>query len=179
MKGLLLLAIGLFLAASVTPALAAEVAGTWRITISTPDETITGMGVLKQSGKAVTGWVGPDEDNPIPVEGTLDKNTLTRRTMPRPGRTVAFDRCHVTISGDKMTGKIEREGWVKQGLSNSCGQRRNKRRTSNGGFANRILSIHIQNASQNVQLNSLIKRQSEAKKAQRGFHSVALARRSG
>jgi hypothetical protein len=23
---------------------------------------------------------------------------------------VAFDRCQVTVSGDKMTGKIEREG---------------------------------------------------------------------
>ena len=35
---------------------------------------------------------------------------LTLRTFPRPGRTVAFDRCRVTVSGDKMTGKIEREG---------------------------------------------------------------------
>jgi hypothetical protein len=55
-------------------------------------------------------WVGPDENNPITVKGSLEKNILTLRTFPRPGRTVAFDRCHVTVSGDKMTGKIEREG---------------------------------------------------------------------
>ena len=68
------------------------------------------MGVLEQSGETVTGWVGPDEANPITVKGSLDENVRTLRTFPRPGRTVAFDRCQVTVSGDKMTGEIEREG---------------------------------------------------------------------
>jgi hypothetical protein len=110
MQSLRTLVMGLSLVASAIPALAADVSGRWRITITTPDETITGTGVLEQSGTTVTGWVGPDENNPITVKGSVEKNILTLRTFPRPGRTVAFDRCHVTVSGDKMTGKIEREG---------------------------------------------------------------------
>ena len=61
MKGLRILVMASPLGASAIPALAADVSGSWRITITTPDETITGMGVLEQSGETVTGWVGPGE----------------------------------------------------------------------------------------------------------------------
>jgi hypothetical protein len=68
---------------------------------------------LRQVGRLASGagkrWARY-EDNPITVKGSLEKNILTLGTFPRPGRTVAFDRCHVTVSGDKMTGTIKREG---------------------------------------------------------------------
>jgi hypothetical protein len=58
----------------------------------------------------VTGEAALQSPIGLKEQGSLEKNILTLRTLPRPGRTVAFDRCHVTVSGDKMTGKIEREG---------------------------------------------------------------------
>jgi hypothetical protein len=91
----------------VTPALATDVTGTWRVTISTSEGAITGKASLKQSGDTVTGWIGPSEDDPIPVNGTVRGTRLTIKTFPQPGRTVAFDRCDVTIDGDKMNGTID------------------------------------------------------------------------
>jgi hypothetical protein len=63
----------------------------------------------------VTGWVGPSKDDPIPIEGALKKNTLTIKTLPQPGRSVAFDRCTLTVRGDKMTGTTERHGAADKG----------------------------------------------------------------
>lgn len=123
----LLLGTFLFLAASVAPALAADVAGEWRVTISTPDGTITGLASLKQTGDAVTGWVGPSKDDPIPIEGTLKKKRLTLKTLPQPGRTVAFDKCYLTVSGDKMTGTIERNGSTAKGTIEFVRSRSNPR----------------------------------------------------
>jgi hypothetical protein len=91
----------------VAPARAADVTGDWNVTISTTDGTITGKASLKQSGEAVTGWVGPGEDDPIPVNGTLRGNKLTIKTSPQPGRTVAFDKCDLIVSDDKMAGTID------------------------------------------------------------------------
>src|SRR5215472_14110842 len=75
------------------PAMAADVTGKWRVTISIPGSEITGKASLKQTGDKVTGWVGPSEDDPIPVTGTLAGKKLTLKTLPQPGRTVAFDKC--------------------------------------------------------------------------------------
>ena len=97
----------LLLALSVAPARAADVTGAWSVTISTTDGTITGKASLKQAGKIVTGWVGPSEDDPIPVEGTFEGNKLTIKTSPQPGRTVAFDRCDLIVNGDRMSGTID------------------------------------------------------------------------
>ena len=97
----------LLLAPLVAPARAADVTGTWRVTISTSDGAITGKASLKQTGDMVTGWVGPDENDPIPVTGILKGNKLTIKTSPQPGRTVAFDKCDVTVNGDKMVGTID------------------------------------------------------------------------
>jgi hypothetical protein len=97
----------LLLVSLVAPARAADVTGAWRVTISTPDGTITGKALLKQTGDTVTGWVGPSENDPILVHGTLRGNKLTIRTSPQPGRTVAFDKCDLTVNGDKMVGTID------------------------------------------------------------------------
>jgi len=97
----------LLLVPLVAPARAADVTGNWRVTISKSDGEITGKASLKQNGERVTGWVGPDETDPIPVTGILKGNQLTIKTSPQPGRTVAFDKCDLTISGDKMVGTID------------------------------------------------------------------------
>lgn len=94
-------------AVSVAPVRAADVTGNWRVTISMPDGTITGKASFKQTGHVVTGWVGPSESDPIPITGTLKGNKLTIKTSPQAGRTVAFDRCDVTVNGDKMAGTID------------------------------------------------------------------------
>jgi hypothetical protein len=97
----------LLLASLVAPARAADITGNWRVRISTSDGEITGKAPLKQTGDKVTGWVGPDENDPIPVNGILKGNKLTIKTFPQPGRTVAFDHCDVTVNGDKMVGTID------------------------------------------------------------------------
>jgi hypothetical protein len=97
----------LLLASFVAPAWAADVTGNWRVRISTSGGEITGKASLKQTAGRVTGWVGPDENDPIPVNGVLEGNKLTIRTSPQPGRTVAFDQCDVTVNGDKMVGTID------------------------------------------------------------------------
>jgi hypothetical protein len=91
----------------VVPARAADVTGNWRVTISTSDGTITGKASLKQTGDTVTGWVGPSEDDPIPVNGALTGDKLTLKTSPQPGRTVAFAKCDMSVNGDRMVGTID------------------------------------------------------------------------
>ena len=97
----------LLLVSLVAPARAADVTGAWRVTISTPVGTITGKASLKQTDGTVTGWVGPAENDPIPVRGTVQGNHVIIKTSPQPGRTVAFDRCDLTVNGDKMAGTID------------------------------------------------------------------------
>jgi hypothetical protein len=89
------------------PTAGPDVTGTWRVTISTAGGTTIGMASLKQTGNEVTGWVGPNQDNPIPIAGVLKVNTLTMKTSPQPGRTVAFDRCELTVNDHKMVGTLE------------------------------------------------------------------------
>lgn len=100
----------LLLALSATATLAADVTGRWKVTISLGDETITGVALLEQTGDKVTGSIGPDERNQHPLDGVVKGNALTLTTHPRPGRTVAFDKCYLTVDGDKMTGTTERKG---------------------------------------------------------------------
>jgi hypothetical protein len=97
----------LLLAPFVSPVWAADVKGAWRVTILTSDGAITGKASLKQTGDTVTGWVGPDENDPIPVTGVLKGNKLTIKTSPQPGRTAAFNKCDLTVNGDKMVGAID------------------------------------------------------------------------
>ena len=85
----------------------ADVTGNWRVTISTSDGTITGKASLKQTGDKITGWVGPDENDPIPITRILKGNKVTLKTSPQPGRTAAFDQCDLTVNGNKMVGTID------------------------------------------------------------------------
>jgi hypothetical protein len=62
---------------------AADVTGHWRVTITTPDGSMTGVALFKQSGDAVTGWVGPSEDDPITITGVVKGNKLTCRSKVR------------------------------------------------------------------------------------------------
>jgi hypothetical protein len=101
------LLLSMLLVLSVAPVRAADITGPWRVTISTPDGTITGKAAFKQTGNVVEGWVGPNEDDPIPITGILKGNKLTIKTFPQPGRTVAFDKCEVTVDSDKMVGTID------------------------------------------------------------------------
>jgi hypothetical protein len=86
---------------------AADVAGTWQVTITTDAGRITGKASLEQAGDKVTGSIGPSEDATIRVEGVLTADKLTLRTYPRPGRTAAFETCTVTVGDDRMVGTIE------------------------------------------------------------------------
>ena len=106
MVGRLVLSMLLFVL-SAAPAPAADVTGAWRVTISRPDGAISGKAAFRQTGNVVKGWVGPSEDDPIPITGILKGNKLTIKTLPQPGRTVAFDKCDVTVDGDKMVGTID------------------------------------------------------------------------
>lgn len=110
MNALRVLLGALLLAASAVPALAADVTGTWKVTISIGNETMTGMAVLKQTGEKVEGSIGPDERNQHPLDGVVKGNLITLTTHPRPGATVAFDKCDLTVDGEKMTGTTERSG---------------------------------------------------------------------
>jgi hypothetical protein len=91
----------------VATARAADVTGSWQVTISTADGKITGKASLEQSGDTVTGWVGPAEDATIRIAGVVNANKLTLETSPRPGRTAAFAKCEVTVGDDRMVGTIE------------------------------------------------------------------------
>ena len=97
----------LLLAVWAAPAPAADVTGAWNVTISTAGGTITGKASLKQARETVTGWVGPDENDPIPITGILKRDRLTIKTSPQPGRSVAFDKCDLVVGGDKMAGTID------------------------------------------------------------------------
>lgn len=97
----------LVLSLLAAPARAADVTGAWSVTISTTDGAMTGKASLKQDGETVTGWVGPSEDDPIPISGILKGDKLTIKTSPQPGRTAAFDKCDLIVKGDKMAGTID------------------------------------------------------------------------
>jgi hypothetical protein len=101
------LLLSVLLLASSAPVWAADVTGDWQVTISTSDGTMTGKASLKQAGDTVTGWVGPSENDPIPVTGTVKGKKLTIKTHPQPGRNVAFDECDLTVNDDKMAGTID------------------------------------------------------------------------
>jgi hypothetical protein len=89
-------------------ALAADVAGRWAVSISTAEGSISGLASLKQARGEVTGWIGPSENDPIPITGTFKKSKLVMKTRPQPGRTVAFDEVELSIKGDTMSGAFER-----------------------------------------------------------------------
>ena len=100
----------LLFASAAANAGASDVTGRWKATISLGDETMTGVALLKQTGDEVTGSIGPDDQNQHPLDGVVKGNQVTLTTHPRPGRTVAFDTCYLTVDGERMTGTTERNG---------------------------------------------------------------------
>jgi hypothetical protein len=84
-----------------------DVTGNWQITISVAEGTIIGKGSLSQTGDVVTGWVGPSENDPISISGMFKKGKLIIKTLPQPGRTVAFDQVELTVNADTLSGAIE------------------------------------------------------------------------
>jgi hypothetical protein len=97
----------LLLFASGAANAAVDVSGRWHVTISLGGETMKGVALLKQTGDEVTGSIGVDERNQHPLDGVVKGNRITLTTHPRPGRTVAFDKCYLTMDGEKMTGTTE------------------------------------------------------------------------
>ncbi len=59
------------LAGFALPSWAADVTGKWQVTITTADGVVTGKASLDQTGEKITGSVGPDENDRIPVDGTI------------------------------------------------------------------------------------------------------------
>ena len=86
---------------------AADATGRWKVTISANGSTLIGVALLKQAGDQITGSIGVDEQNQHPLDGVVAGNRITLTTHPRPGRTVAFAKCELTVDGDKMSGTTE------------------------------------------------------------------------
>ena len=84
-----------------------NVSGNWEVTISVAEGTIMGKGSLSQNGEVVTGWVGPSENDPIPITGKFKNGKLIIKTLPQQGRTVAFDKVELKVDADTMYGVIE------------------------------------------------------------------------
>ena len=87
--------------------LAADVGGRWKVTITIGGETVTGVALLNQSGDNITGSIGANDANQHPLDGVIEGNRIVLTTHPRPGRTVAFDKCYLTLDGERMTGTTE------------------------------------------------------------------------
>jgi hypothetical protein len=89
------------------PAQKFDVSGAWTVTITMPDRQATGLAIFSQDGGEVTGMIGPAETDMMPAKGTVSDDRLILTTHPRAGRTAAFAKCEVTITGDRMSGTID------------------------------------------------------------------------
>jgi hypothetical protein len=112
-KTFLLQSIVLLLLPLSFAAFAADVSGTFQVTISmtAPDGSVrkdVGLALLKQSGDVITGTIGPDQNrqNPI-IEGTIKGDKVTLKIVPQPDLTMTFE---LTVRGDKLVGTYERTG---------------------------------------------------------------------
>jgi hypothetical protein len=79
----------------------------WKVTITLGGNAVAGVALLNQAGDKITGSIGANESNQHPLDGVVEGNRITLTTHPRPGRTVAFDKCYLTLDGEKMTGTTE------------------------------------------------------------------------
>jgi hypothetical protein len=89
------------------PAQKFDVTGAWTVTITMADRQAAGLAILSQDGTTVTGMIGPAETDMMPADGTVSGDKLILTTRPRTGRTAAFAKCEVTITGDRMSGTID------------------------------------------------------------------------
>jgi hypothetical protein len=91
-------------------ALAAEVTGNWRVTLTEtrPDGTTraeSATASLKQSGGVVTGTLMPPNNQEMPIEGTIAENKVTLKIAGQSGRLTVLN---LTLDGDRMAGTAER-----------------------------------------------------------------------
>ena len=84
-----------------------DVTGAWTVTITMLDRQATGLAIFSQDGTEVTGMIGPAETDMMPAKGTISDDKMILTTHPRAGRTAAFAKCEVTITGDRMSGTID------------------------------------------------------------------------
>ena len=84
-----------------------DVTGAWTVTITMADRQASGLAILSQDGTTVDGMIGPAETDMMPADGTVSGDKLILTTRPRAGRTAAFAKCEVTITGERMTGTID------------------------------------------------------------------------
>lgn len=84
-----------------------DVTGAWEVTITKAAGSAAGLAILSQDGARITGMIGPAETDMMPAEGTVDGNKVTLLTRPRTGRTAAFAKCELTVTGDRMSGTID------------------------------------------------------------------------
>jgi hypothetical protein len=84
-----------------------DVTGAWTVTITMPDGQATGLAILSQDGMEVTGMIGPAETDMMPAKGTVSEDKLIVTPHPRTGRTAAFAKCEVTVTGDRMSGTVD------------------------------------------------------------------------
>ena len=85
-----------------------DVTGAWTVTITRPSgDTLTGLAILSQDGRTITGMIGPAETEMMPAEGTVDGDKVTLRPRPRTGRTAAFAAADLIATTGKMTGTID------------------------------------------------------------------------
>ena len=107
-----------FLLSLASVAAAADITGSWQVTIMAPaadgtTQSDTGLALLKQTGESITGSVGQDQNRQNPItDGIIKDNKVTFKVSPRPDRTMTFD---LTISGDKLVGTVERSGDLRKG----------------------------------------------------------------
>ena len=72
-----------------------------------PDRQVTGLAIFSQDGTQVTGMIGPAETEMMPAKGPVSEDKLILTTHPRTGRTAAFEKCEVTITGERMSGTTD------------------------------------------------------------------------
>jgi hypothetical protein len=89
------------------PSQKVDVTGAWTVAITMGDRPAPSLAILSQDGTKVTGMIGPAETDMMPADGTVSGDTLILTTRPRTGRTAAFAKCEVTITGDRMSGTID------------------------------------------------------------------------
>jgi hypothetical protein len=97
----------LVIALAATTLVAADVTGSWRGTL-TPDGRDAGPAllILKQEGNAVTGTVGPDENERHPISKGKVENDTVAFEVETPGGVMKFA---LKQKGDELTGEVTRE----------------------------------------------------------------------
>jgi hypothetical protein len=97
----------LVIALAATIVVTADVTGSWRGTL-TPDGRDAGPAllILKQEGNAVTGTVGPDENERHPISKGKVENDTVAFEVETPGGVMKFA---LKQKDDELTGDITRE----------------------------------------------------------------------